>query len=106
MTNDTDWPMLKVQLNAWEASKTAEILTNLAALIDANDPDGLRDAYGRRADEHLLPDLQFMLLKYPLYNKGDRAEVAADLRRISARIEGQLPPDAPEIGRRRLPPGR
>jgi hypothetical protein len=98
--DDSDWPMLAVKLNAWEASKVAEILMNLAALIDADDPDGLRDAYAQRADQHLLTDTQFVMLRHPAYRSDERAEVASYLRRISASVEGQLPDEAPEVGRR------
>ena len=98
--DDSDWPMLAVKLNAWEASKVAEVLMNLAALIDADDPDGLRNAYGQRADQHLLTDTQFVMLCHPAYRSDERAEVASYLRRISARVEGQLPDEAPEVGRR------
>src|SRR5215813_11051973 len=48
--------MVSIALDAEEASKVAEILLHLAALIDPDDPDGLRDAYGRRSErleEHL-----------------------------------------------------
>lgn len=97
--NDSDWPTVAVKLNAAEASKIAEVLRNLAGLIDADDPEGLRDANGQRADEYLLTDMQFRLLRRrPLYNRDDRAEVASNLRIISARVEGQLPGEAPEIG--------
>jgi hypothetical protein len=98
--DDSDWPMLAIKLNAWEASKVAEVLMSLAALIDADDPDGLRDAYGQRADQHLLTDTQFVMLCHPAYRSDERAEVASYLRRISARVEGQLPDEAPEVGRR------
>lgn len=99
MMNDSDWPTVAVKLNAAEASKIAEVLRNLAGLIDADDPEGLRDANGQRADEYLLTDMQFRLLRRrPLYNRDDRAEVASNLRIISARVEGQLPGEAPEIG--------
>jgi hypothetical protein len=48
--------MVNIELDAEEASKVAEILLHLAALIDPDDPDGLRDAYGQRSErleEHL-----------------------------------------------------
>lgn len=95
--------MVSVMLDAEEASKVAEVLLHLAALIDPDDPDGLRDAYGRRSErleEHLLTDTQFMMLRHPLYRADQRSTIASRLRVISAKIEGQLPDEAPEIGRR------
>jgi hypothetical protein len=102
--DDSDWPVVNIKLNAAEASKVVEILEHLAALIDPDDPDGLRDASGRRNEElekHLLTSPQFEMLRHPAYRQDERAEIAADLRVIVAKIEGQLPDEAPEVGRRR-----
>lgn len=96
--------MVDIRLDAEEASKVVEILEHLAALIDPDDPDGLRDAYGRRSEkleEHLLTDTQFAMLRHPFYMRDQRAHTAGRLRIIAAKVEGQLPPEAPEIGRRR-----
>lgn len=101
---DSRWPAVKIELDAAEASKVAEILLHLAALIDPDDPDGLRDAYSRRnerLEEHLLTDTQFALLRHPPYRPADRVTIAGNLRVISAKVEGQLPGEAPEVGRRR-----
>jgi len=102
--NDSRWPMVRIELDAAEASKVAEILLHLAALIDPDDPDGLHDAFGRRSDrleEHLLTDAQFVMLRHPAYRSDERNEVASYLRIISAKVEGQLPDEAPEVGRGR-----
>jgi hypothetical protein len=91
--------VVTIALDAAEASKVAEML-HLAALIDPDDPDGLRDAYGRRSDkleEHLLTDVQFSMLRHPLYRPDQRAHIASYLRVISAKVEGQLPDEAPEV---------
>jgi hypothetical protein len=103
--DDNRYPMVSIALDAEEASKVAEILLHLAALIDPDDPDGLRDAYGKRSErleEHLLTDTQFVMLRHPLYrpDRDQRSTIASRLRVISAKIEGQLPDEAPEIGRR------
>ena len=48
----------------------AEVVLHLAALIDSEDLDGLRDAFGRRTEkleQHLLTDTQFMMLRHPAY---------------------------------------
>jgi len=76
----------------------------LAALIDPDDPDGLRDANGQRNEQlekHLLTDAQFTMLNHPAYRRDERAEIADYLRVISAKVEGQLPEEAPEVGRGR-----
>ena len=102
--DDSPWPVVNIKLDAAEASKVAEILLHLAALVDPDDPDGLRDAYGQRSEEldrHLLTDGQFMMLRHPAYRRDERAELAEQLRVISAKVEGQLPDDAPEVGRGR-----
>jgi len=99
--DDSSWPVVDIKLDAAEASKVAEVLANLAALIDADDPAGLRDAYGQRIDEHLLTDTQFVMLRHPAYRSDERVEIATYLRVISAKVEGQLPPEAPEVGRAR-----
>jgi hypothetical protein len=99
--DDSLWPMVDIKLDAGEASKVAEVLMNLAAMIDADDPDGLRDANDRRIDAHLLTDAQFMMLRHPAYRSDERVEVATYLRLISAKVEGQLPDEAPEVGRAR-----
>jgi hypothetical protein len=100
---DSRYPTVSIALDAEEASKIAEILLHLAALIDPDDPDGLRDADGRRSErleENLLTDTQFVMLRHPLYRADQRSAVASQLRVISAKIEGQLPDEAPEVGRR------
>lgn len=59
---------MNIELDDADASKIAEIMLHLAALIDPDDPDGLRDALGRRnkeLDRHLLTDTQFMMLGHP-----------------------------------------
>lgn len=98
--DDSFFPIVSIKLNAAEASRVADILVHLAALIDPDDPDGLRDAYGQRnkgLEAHLLTDTQFVMLHHPAYRADERAEVAEDLRTISAKIEGQLPDEAPEV---------
>jgi hypothetical protein len=98
---------VNIEFDAAQASKVVEILLHLAALIDPDDPDGLRDAYGRpseRLEEHLLTDTQFSMLRNLLYRPDERAHIASYLRVICAKAEGQLPPEAPEVGRGR-PPG-
>jgi hypothetical protein len=102
--DDSCWPVANIKLDAAEASKVAEVQLHLAALLDPDDPDGLRDANGRRnerLEEHLLTDAQFIMLRRPAYRRDERAEVAEDLRIISAKVEGQLPGEAPEVGRGR-----
>ncbi len=104
--DDDRWPMVKIELDAAQASKVVEILLHLAALIDPDDPDGLYDAHGQRSDrleEHLLTDTQFSMLRRPLYRPDQRAHIASYLRVISAKVEGQLPPEAPEVGRANPP---
>jgi hypothetical protein len=104
--DDSRWPTVNIELDAAQASKVAEILLHLAALIDPDDPDGLRDAYGQRSgrlEEHGLTDTQFMLLSHPLYRPDQRADIASNLRIIAAKVEGQLPPEAPEVGRNHPP---
>jgi hypothetical protein len=93
---------LDVRLEAVEASTTAEILLRLAALIDPDDPEALQDTFGRRHEGWergmRLTDAQFGALRRPVsYSSNERTEVAGYLRIISARIEGQLPGDAPAI---------
>jgi hypothetical protein len=102
--DDSGWPVVNIKLDAAEASKVAEILEHLAALIDPDDPDGLRLANGQRNEElekHLLTVPQFEMLNHPAYRRDERADIAEYLRVISAKVEGQLPDDAPEVGRRR-----
>jgi len=101
--DDSAYPTVSIELDAQEASKVAEVLLHLAALIDPDDPDALRDPYGRRSErleEHLLTDAQFVMLCHPAYRADERAVIASSLRVISANIEGQLPDEAPEVGRR------
>lgn len=103
---DSYLPVVKIELDAAEASKVADILVHLAALIDPDDPDGLRNAWGRREarlEEHLLTEAQFVMLRHPAYRKDDRLDVAKQLRTISAKIEGQLPPEAPQTWLSRRP---
>lgn len=102
--DDSRWPIVNIKLDAAEASKVVEILEHLAALIDPDDPDGLRDVNGQRnegLEEHLLTDAQFTMLSHPAYRRDERAEIAEYLRIISAKVDGQLPDEAPEVGRRR-----
>ena len=103
--DDSCWPVVNIELNAAEGSKVAEILLHLAALIDPDDPDGLHDACGRQNEilEHLLTEAQFMMLCHPAYRSDERADIAGYLRIISAKVEGQLPDEAPEVGRGRPP---
>jgi hypothetical protein len=96
---------LKIELEDADASKIAEVLFHLAALIDPDDPDGLRDAFGRRneqLEQHLLTDTQFMILRHPAYRQDERTDVAQHLRTIAADVEGQLPPGAPRVWLGRL----
>jgi hypothetical protein len=89
-----------IKLEDVDASKVVEVMLHLAALIDADDPDGLRNAFGRQNDavlEHLLTHTQFMMLRHPAYRDDERSDVAQHLRVIAAKIEGQLPSSAPEI---------
>jgi hypothetical protein len=104
MDDESRWAPVAINLDAEEASKVVEILEHLAALIDVDDPDGLRDASGQRSEQlerYLLTDEQFMMLRHPAYMVSQRTTIASRLRVIAAKIEGQLPPEAPEIGRRR-----
>lgn len=101
---ESRWPTVAIKLDAEEASKVVEILEHVAALIDADDPDGLRSADGQRderLEQHLLTDEQFVMLRHPLYRRDQRTAIASRLRIIAAKIDGQLPDDAPEVGRRR-----
>jgi hypothetical protein len=98
---DSDWPTVAIELDAAEASKVAEVLVHLAALIDPDGLPGLVNAFGER-DERLnglaLKDGQFRWLSHdPGHASADRAEYAAYLRTIWTKIEDQLPPEAPEI---------
>jgi hypothetical protein len=98
---DSLFPKISIELGAEDASKVVEILINLAALIDPDDPDGVRDAYGQRSaglEEHLISDVQFAMLRHPLYRADDRTRVAERLHAIAAEIDSQLPPEAPEPG--------
>jgi hypothetical protein len=92
---------VNIELEPAEASTVAETLLRLAALIDPDDPDGLRDAFGQRREELerdlLLTGTQFEVLRRPSYRSDERVEVAEHLREVSAKIEGQLPDEAPEI---------
>jgi hypothetical protein len=98
---EIDSPDLVIKLDSGEASTVASILLRLAALVDPDDPDGLVDAWGRRnptLEELALTDDQLMLLSPVLaYQSNDRPDLASQLRIISAKIEGQLPDDAPAI---------
>jgi hypothetical protein len=89
-----------IRLLMFQASETASILLHLAALLDVEDPEGLRDAFGNRnasLEHHILTDTQLMMLNHPAYRSDERQELAARLRIISSAIEGQLPPEAPAI---------
>jgi hypothetical protein len=88
--------MVNIELDAAEAAKVVDILAHLAALIDADDPDGLRNAFDERIDEHLLSDTQVSLLTHdPSEVSDDRAKVAAHLRVVYTKMWQQLPPEAP-----------
>jgi hypothetical protein len=90
---------LKIDFEDDEASTVVQILVQLAALIDPDDPYGLRDTFGRphpQQEALVLRDEQFRLLRVPAYDGDERADVASTLRVIAARIYGQLPPDALE----------
>jgi hypothetical protein len=92
---------LGLRLTSADASEVVEALLGLARVIDPNDPDGLRDAYGQRREELdalRLSDDQFAVLRKPLYRTDEQQSVAERLRRIAASLEGQLPDDAPAIG--------
>jgi hypothetical protein len=100
--DESRYPVVNVALDADEASLVTEILLRLSSLIDSDDPGGLRTAAGKRSnalETQMLTDTQFTLLRRPLYMASQRANVAARLRVISAKIEGQLPPEAPDIMR-------
>ena len=100
--DESRYPVMSIALDADEAALVTEILLRLSSLIDSDDPDGLRTASGQRSDAleaQMLTDTQFTLLRRPLYMASQRANVAARLRMISAKIEGQLPPEAPDIMR-------
>ena len=59
---------VNIELEDTDASKIAEVMMHLAALIDPDDPDGLRDAFGRRnesLERHLLTNAQFVMLRRP-----------------------------------------
>jgi hypothetical protein len=90
---------VSIELDEWDVSTVVDVIAHLAALMDPDDPDGLRDASGRRSKEleqHLLTDAQLRLLRHPAYRDDDRLNVAKQLRRIAADIDGQLPPTAPQ----------
>jgi|SRR5665213_1178426 len=92
---------IALRLTSADASEVVEALSGLARLVDPDDPDGLRDAYGQRREELdalRLSDAQFAVLRKPLYRTDERQSVAERLRRIAASLEGQLPDDAPAIG--------
>jgi hypothetical protein len=94
--------VITVELDSDDASQVAQILFQICALIDPDDPDGLRDAFGVLQPEltnlKLSEDQFRMLDPLPSYkNDDDRASMASRLRQIAATIEGQLPPDAPEV---------
>lgn len=97
-----------LDLDADDASHAAQMLLQLGALVDPDDPDGMKDIFGvlhPAVTASALSRDQFRMLD-PLYSYSDRdrARVAERLRRISATIEGQLPQSAPEvIHRKRLP---
>ena len=98
--DDSRYPDVDISLDAEEASTVAAILLRLAALIDPTDPDGLRNAHGAASDrlaKHTLTDEQFVMLRKPLYARIQRNAIATRLRIISAKIEGQLPDEAPEV---------
>lgn len=100
--DESRYSVVSIALGADEASLVVEILLRLAALIDSDDPDGLRTASGQRSsvlEAQMLTDTQFALLRNPLYMASQRANVATRLRIVSAKIEGQLPDDAPDIMR-------
>lgn len=96
-----NWPIVTIKLDAAEASKVAEILVHLAALIDPEGLPGLLNAFGQRderLDQYVLTDAQFKLLSHnPGHQSAERSEVAAYLRTVWIKIEDQLPPEAPEI---------
>jgi len=90
---------MNIELDADEGSTVTAILLRLAALIDPDDPDGLRDASGAASPnlaQHALTDEQFALLRIPPHRSDQRAAVASRLRIISAKIEGQLAGEAPD----------
>lgn len=73
---------VNIELDDTDASRIAEVMMHLAALIDPDDPDGLRDAFGRRnegLERHLLTNGQFVMLRHPAYREDERADVAEDL---------------------------
>jgi hypothetical protein len=98
--DDSFLPEISIKLSAAEASEVVDILRHLAALIDPDDPYGLRDARERRSEElekHLLTDMQFVMLRHPAYREDDRCDVARYMRIIASDIEGQLPDEAPQV---------
>jgi hypothetical protein len=96
-----DDELTNIKLEVIDAFTAAETLLRLAALIDPDDPDGLCDSRGQRNEdwekELYLAEGQFAVLRRPGYSSADRIEVAKHLCEISAKIEGQLPDEAPRI---------
>jgi hypothetical protein len=69
---------VKIEFEGTQASTVVDILMHLAALIDPEDPDGLRDAFGQRdarLKAHALTDAQFMMLRHPAYRADERDEI-------------------------------
>lgn len=96
-----DRRVVAIELDLDDASHVAQMLFQIGALIEPDDPDGLRDASGslRPALSALaLTEDQFRMLD-PLvsYGEADRERVARRLRRLAATVEGQLPRDAPAV---------
>lgn len=90
MASDQYQLSTRYQLFPSDASMAVEILLRLADLVDGGGD--------RLAQRHRLSEAQLELLSKPagLYIQNP-LELASRLRRISAQIETQLPPDAPAV---------
>jgi hypothetical protein len=83
--------MVTFEMDATEASWLATTLNCLADLIN---PAG---GTGRLT----LTDAQFQLMTDPAAIKWDRGDFAQKLQTIADRLEGELPPGAPQVSARR-----
>lgn len=84
-------PGLLVRLTPDDAGDTAQFLLGLAALIDPDDPDGLPGVPDDQREALLLTSAQVRELhKIARYREAERGSLAAELRRLSATISGQI----------------
>jgi hypothetical protein len=72
-----------------DSSDASWLATTLMCLADLVDPDG---RFGQT-----LSETQFMAMTDPPAVKWDRRDFSQRLRTIADRIEGELPPDAPQV---------